>query len=364
MANQLFFCDSFSHYATGDITRKWTQLGGASIFPTAGRSGGGAVAVVAYGPSFTIPGTAASTSGPFGCATLAVGVAVKAGGAGPIVSFTSPFGVEASLSNNWDGTLSITLGGYTVATSAPVFSLNTWYYVEFCYQVQYIVDQLLWNFWVYLMPPPFLTAHNLVLPVSRVPGAIGLPIYVPNQVQLRSAGGGYNSLFCDFYLTGSTNPLFGSDTPLTFGNVGNVTVGAIRPRADSGVNGWTPNISGPHYAMVDDGVPDFDATILTDGGVGSEDLHYMQPIPGNAIVYGIQSLLCAQKSGVGSATVAPVYREGSTDYVGATQYPSVAKVDESGWWYQREALLESVATGGAWTAPEINSLMFGPRRIS
>ena len=153
-----------------------------------------------------------------------------------------------------------------------------------------------------------------------------------------------------------------SDAPLVFGDT---AVYVQRPAADQGTNAWTPSTPGSHYAMVDDTTPDDLATILSDAGVGTEDLHGLSAVdvsPNSPTILGAQFLACTEKDAPGGATYEHVYNEAGTDYLdpaGATYDPSAAA-----WLYSREVQQDNPDGSGAWTVAKLNALNFGIRRTA
>lgn len=391
MASHLLYCDSFAHYATGDITRKWTEAGsGAVILSGGGRAGGSAINVLSYGVVLTLAGPTLPLEN-FGYTSLALGAAWQADSTdGPVMAYQGVMGCPGlSLWSAADGSLMVKVGasGALAASTPGVVTPDTWYYVEFVFWLKRKIlydgaemgkpyTHSYWNFEVYVTPAGgpralVLTDYDETYGApATVYGdfTLTIPDGLPSQIKLTAPGGGFNAKFGDLYCTGSVDLIHPAgdasvsyDLPETFGDV---TVGVIRPRADTAQNGWTPSAGGGHYAMVNEAGPDYGDTILTDGGVGTEDLHLMDPVPAGAVIYGIQALICAEKTDTGLATVAPVYREGATDRAGTPQYPS--SIDHSGgnqsWLYLREPLRKSVASGADWTEAELNAMHFGPRR--
>ena len=127
----LLFIDGFDHYATADITKKWTTIGAGSpvINASAGRRSGGAL----LSPSVTTNTANITKTLAASYATLIVGFAFKVTAmSGRTVLRLFDGGTEhVNLRLNADGTLSVRRATTVLTTSANSISTDTWYFLEF-----------------------------------------------------------------------------------------------------------------------------------------------------------------------------------------------------------------------------------------
>ncbi len=128
------YLDSFDHYATADMTGKWTavdRLGvGVLISPATGRNGAQSLRFVAV---------AGAGSGYFAYKTLGaqatwiVGFAFRTGamgGTSAMFTWRDAGTDQCSVGINPDGTLFVSRGGTVLGTSTDAISTSTYNYVE------------------------------------------------------------------------------------------------------------------------------------------------------------------------------------------------------------------------------------------
>jgi len=141
--------------------------------------------------------------------------------------------------------------------------------------------------------------------------------------------------------------------------LGDGTVVTILPNAGGAVTGWTPSAAGGNWDQVNEPAPDDDATYVGATAPGTTDTYGYQNIPGGAIVKGAHFNILARKEGDGSASLAPVYRQGGVDYVGPTQGVVSTAYDR----YLTQPYDVNPATDAPFTDGEINGNEFGVRKV-
>src|SRR5215471_17550638 len=187
----LLFIDSFDHYSTAQITRKWTSMSNASIVTSPVRTGtqamqggGGTFAYKTFGASYP---------------ELTAGAAYQVNGFNNymLVFQNTPAGLTFYLQQVGDGRLQLyfSYGGQSV-TSPPstfVMAINRWYYFE----IQATVTG---------GPPASVNATaqangvNIITWTGTLSSA-GLAGLQFNAVGLGGPGGGYSATVDDFYCT-------------------------------------------------------------------------------------------------------------------------------------------------------------------
>lgn len=296
MAFQFIFCDSFDHYATGDIDKKYgSNSPDGSVNTTSPRTGTQACALVSLG------GPTTKNFGKQG--NLVVGHAINPGVyEGAIMIFeqqaASDFACFAQI--NGDGSISVinhtpTQPGQTLVTTPPaVLQLGVYAYVEYG-----IV---------------FAEAGSVYVRVNEVlvASAVGVPtIPLPSP----------QDTYCDAVSLSGPNAILGSvhyhdDYYIGTDDAGepqNSFLGAIRiypyiPSANKTPLDWTPSAN-TNYQQTST-IPPNPSDYVSDDTVGDIDQYEMQPIPGHGpvgvfTIVGGQIVICAALSAAGSGAVAP-----------------------------------------------------------
>lgn len=338
----LRFCDGFDHYATADITEKWTSTTGSpAINSTAGRrSGGGLLSPNASGSATNVVKTIDAQS------TWIVGFAFKAsvisGTIRSIVSLLDAGTAQATLKLNNDGTLSAmrsTGNGTVLGTTTFALSTGVVYYIE----IKVFIHDTTGTFEIKVDGSSKLaltgqdtkqtangTANQVLLGADA---AITLSTYTYDDVYV-----------CDG--TGSTNNDF----------LGDCRVDAYLPNG----NGNSSQLTGSdgnstdNYLLVDESPPNDDTDYVEHATVGNKDTYAVTDMSHTpSSIFGIQVLANAKKDDAGARSLATVTRSGGTDNDGATQALSTSYV------YYAQIRETDPNTSAAWTKTNLNSAEFG-----
>ena len=338
--------DSFDHYGTAQIMQKWT--GGldnlsAAIVASPARFGAGAMQV--SNASFSNP---ASIYKVIDAQTdWYIGAAIYPGAAVAIPQFMYlRSGTTFQVGVAWDyttGYLSITNGSTTLATGTHAVAPGQWTYIELGVHIHSSTGTA--------------TIHrNGVLEctatgVNTNPAGTG----TADTIALGSHGtiSGSNGIYADDLYAcdgnGSVNNTF----------LGDVRVQALLPTSDGANHAWTPSAGSTHYSLVDEVPPDGDTSYVASSTVGQVDEYGMTAIAiASGTVFGVQTMLYARKDDAGTRTIAPVVREGGTDYVGATVALGTSYA------YFSQLYEQDPATSAAWTIAGINGDQFGCKVIA
>ena len=221
----LLHADGFDHYATADLTKKWTAIQGIStstILPVSGRRGGGAFSTA------TASGWATKTL-PSSPSTVIAGFAFRPANNGAanhrFFSLLENGAYHIYLNFNAANKIDVTRNSTLLATGSAVLSIGAFYYIEVK-----------------------ATIHDTTGAVTvRVNG---LNDIVLTNVDTRNAGAGVinqvgigdpgtfgptgGAMWDDFYLcdtSGTTNNDFLGDT----------RVDTLYPNADGAFSAWTPS---------------------------------------------------------------------------------------------------------------------------
>jgi len=368
--------DSYDHYATADLTEKYTQLlegsPGGGPAPTAtigafGRrstsglrciSGGSSLNFTAKFPAFVLTATGAivvvgfawkQANSTYGA--LQVGTNVddlsdnSAVCSNALVVIRQGSVTQGFLRVNTNGTLSYVRGpgaSQTVlGTTALALALGTTYYIELKVEISNTVGTV--DIHVDGAPWLALTTQDTQATASATWNELWLN--KPSGVTIQWD-------WDDLYVCDGS----GAAPWNTF--LGDCRVDALYPTGAGATTGWTPS-AGANWQCVDDTAPNDDTDYTTASSAGLVDTFVVSdaPVPGAAI-YGVQHCLSAKKTDAGTATIAPVIRHSGVDYVGADLFPG------TGYTYARVIDVLNPGTAAAWTEAGFNAAEFGVKRTT
>jgi hypothetical protein len=332
MAEALPFLDSFDHYDAAHVTRKWTSGGGA--ITSSGRNNNGWLFGTGVG------GIELSKTFGLEYSTFCAGVAYQTQSfAGILLKFGSiPDGSSFTLEHFGDGRLRASSGGVFSSPSTFVMNKNQFYYFELS-GTTVSLGGTSWRF-------DYVARANedVILSGSFTRTMAASFNGKMNILSIAGPGGAFNSTIDDVYATGTVL-------------LGDVFIGVIRPNAEGDELAWTPNAGGVHFNRANEHSPDDDTTYLAAAATGLRELHHYEDI-GVFPIKAIQTLLCTKKSDAGTGRIQSRLKNGAgTVIVGGQYYPS-----DASYLYFREGYENSVFTGVAWTAAEINAMQYGLER--
>jgi len=347
----LLFMDSFDHYATADITEKWTSMNLATINATAGRRG-------TAGLRFSNAGASTQKGLPASGSTAVVGVAVKFASLGLAVRFVGIYDAAISRDHVYlqvgpDGAISAWRGGSSAlpggsggavllgTSAAGLISAGVSAYVE----VRVVIHD---------------TAGAVTV---RVNGAEVLALV--NVDTANGASTAWTLVWLgEFAASGTTVDyddlyvLDGTGAAPWNGFLGDCRVDARYPTGAGAATGWTAS-AGANWAAVDETAPNDDTDYVAAAAAGVTDTYVTQDAPVvGAAIYGVQHVLSAKKTDSGAATIAPVIRHSGVDYVGANLSPGTA------YGYLLQIAATNPGTAAAWTEAGFNAAEFGFTRTT
>lgn len=362
----LRFIDSFNHYQTADILRKWTNVppvyqdmlpGGATLntFLTidnaGGRRGGGIKIAVGW------DGVSSFFGGPFAMglnvmktldsqSTWIIGFAYKVSILPythfNIVSLTDIGIQQLVVVLNLDGTVQIKCGNTVLATSSSPLSTGNWQYLEFKATIGTSGSvELRKN------GRTIASASGVVTKTTANNSANAIVL----GLQTGSTGGpAVNVFYDDVYVcdgTGTTNNNF----------LGDCSIDVYLPSG----NGTHSDFLGSdgnsidNYLLVNQTYPDDDTTYVHSDVLNAQDTYIIPDMPFTpTAIYGIQSNFIAKKNDAGPREISTAIRLSGVDYVGggsqvlSTTYNNVMSIIEL-----------CPATSAAWNIAEFNAAEFG-----
>ena len=335
----LLFLDSFDHYDTGDITKKWNSVLGCAIGGGYGRNGTAGIFLWGAGNTYITKTLLSSYT------TLITGFAIQFTTAltnAVFLQLRDAGTVQVDLRLNADGTMSIRRNGTVLGTSTESVLLDRWYFVEFkvlinngAGTIDLRVNEISWISEV--AQDTQVTANNTANEIVLFHPNVGTQFYI-DDLHVMDDSGAVNNDF-----------------------IGDYRVEALLPNGAGNAAQWDrfPDTGEANYEDVDETPSDDDATYCYQNAAGLPqlDTHLMENLVTTAgLVAGVQTLLDARKDDAGSVTIQPVFRQGAADYVQS----SVNLGDN--YRYEREIVESDPDTAAAWTVAGINSVEFGYRR--
>lgn len=346
----LLFLDSFDHYSTEEIDRKWTSaFTMPTIRPGEGRCGTAALWMDTFN---------SVTKGlPFAAAGGTCGFAFKVWvDSGiptvPLVRISNLQTQHLMVQREIDGSMSVyrtlATGSALLGASAPgLFHVDIWYYCE----LQWVLDA---------------SAGSVTLRVNNVTHVEETGIRTVGEIDIFGAPADATarivSFSCpanraywieDLYVLDDTGP-----APLN-APLGDSRVEYLRPRAAGSSQEWTPVGSPAHWFNVDDNAtPDEDSTYVEANVPDLVDTNLYQPtgLPTGNPIFGAQLSLYGRKTEPGPRVIAPVVN-------GVVGAPHVGVSFES-YQYRHTPYGLNPATGTAWTVASINTIDAGVKVVS
>jgi hypothetical protein len=333
----LLFCDSFDHYATADIAKKWTSHSSATI-GAFGRNSTNGMRHNSNASSFAkkVLGTAS--------ANHVVGFSWKTNLIGDtadriLCALYDGSTEQVSVRINSLGKLLVSRAGTTLATGTTVLSSAVAYYIEFkatigttgSYTLRINGVTELTSASANTKNTSNATADTLVIGPTTAGGTANMTQIDYDDLVWMDASGSVNNDF-----------------------LGDARVFCSKPSADGAASQWTPNSGGTHFNRVNEATPDDDTTYLSSPTVNNKDSWAVDDLPGSAsLVKAVQMVPYVKKSDAGVRVAAPLLRISGTDYVQpdmvlSTSYQYLPKIVEL-----------SPATGVAFTVAEVNAMEVG-----
>jgi hypothetical protein len=347
----LLFIDGFDHYATADITRKWTDCNFSTDLDivTGGRNGGNRLRLCAAN-QYTAP-YVFKTALPASGSTVILGSAVNFNTqrADEVWLYKIYLGSTILFTLAWEATtgrIKVFRGNeaYLFGTTTFACSPNTWYYIEFkavihsstgTYELRINGDNVLSG-----------SGNTQVAATATWDG-----------ISLWWDGGASQSTKCyfdDLYVCDGSGSVLNDF-------LGDCRVDTHFATADGTTHTFTP-LSGTHTENVDDTAPDGDTTYNGSTAADDKDTFVTEDFKNTATaeIKAVQINMMAAKSSPGSSRVCSVVRHSGTDNDGT----SLAVGAESYVDYMQ--VLEQNPNGGSptdWTPTDFNAAEFGYKRV-
>ena len=345
------FGDSFDHYATADINKKWNRKGNAPTIGATGRNGTSGLTTTG---SSTFVEKTLDTPAPTG-ATIIVGVAYKASafaaesGILQVVSAGLPI---LSLNQVTDGTLRLRRGTYNgtiLGTTVRALNSGVWAYLE----LKVLIDG---------------AAGTAAL---RVNGEDWAPFPLAGQdtgtdgyngIHLggNSSGASHTAVYDDLYVLDGTDSGIAGNPLNDF--LGDTRGEVLLPNGNGATSGFTGNDGNEvdNYALVNEATPNDDTSFVAAQAVDAKDTYPFSDARTIGSIRCVQHLLCMKKSDTATKTVKSVVRDGGgTDRDStATQNPAQVTYDYYRFNYPSDP---ASPLTGPWLKDNLNACEFGQK---
>jgi hypothetical protein len=143
---------------------------------------------------------------------------------------------------------------------------------------------------------------------------------------------------------------------------GDVHVETTLPTSDGANTDFTPDTGTTHYTQVDDSTstfPDGDSTYVASSDVNDKDTYGFADLAIlTGTVYAIQTNIYARKDDAATREIAPVIRQGGSDYDGTTVALSTSYA------FKSQIYENDPSDSANWTVGKVNSAEFGVKVVT
>jgi hypothetical protein len=344
----LIFGDSFSHYGTADLLKKWSSAGGSGaraivtdVAPP------GAMASLSIASNNT-PGYLTKTL-PSTYTTFVYGFWFYCSAAtaiNQIVHFLDGATLHIALAMDATGHLQFIRNATVLATSANAMSATTWYHIEMKVTIGDAGDAPSGRYQVKVDGSDWI-ADSGTGQDTRNAGNANISV-----LKLFGAGNAQPGIWVtDIYLLD------------TSGAVANDFLGpcrfhVLRPEGVGYSAQWTGNFA-DNFINVRDRHADGDATFNQDSTAGHIDAFEMTDVPAGT-VHALQHVIEARRDAGAARVIRPITRIGGTNYNGTSFTMAASHL------FYCDPVSVSPATGGAtaWDDAEVDGAEFGYELVS
>lgn len=351
----LRFCDSFKHYSTAQLTRKWTAAqANTTVVAAVGRFGGQALALKSTTSGVTSFGVSKTLDAQ---ATWIVGYAflTDLGGYLYLATFVDIGATQVFVVLEPGGTIAAYRGSATAGAISNLLGRSTlilksgvWYYIEIKVTINDTTG-------IVTVKINGATALSLTgQDTKQSANATANIIHIgQNGLGGASAANSTSLIYAeDLYIcdaTGSSNNDF----------LGECKVECLFPDGNGANTSWTPSTGVNHAALVDENPATDDTDYVSSSTAGHKDTFtFGNMATASGTVKGIQITATARKDDVGTRTIAPIIRQSATDYIGTNQNLSTTYT------MYLQTYDVNPATAAAFTISEVNADEFGLQLVA
>ena len=343
----LLFCDSYDHYETVDLSRKYSTLGTTQVISANGRCSTNAL-VVDIDPGFNgvikgVP-TTTPTQAIWGFAVKFTAASIQGNftslmsGDANVISFrrTSTGSIEYSIND------AAAFATWTSCTGGDTIRVGQWYYIEFKVVLATTAAGSI-----------TIRVNAADVTSSGFSSGVTTAFYSSTWDGIKLGGAGFGPViyYDDFYIADTAGASPWNDF------LGDVRVEYLQPTSNGTTQEWDNTGGAAAWNSVDDGsAPDDDTTYISTA-VANEIATFNyenSSLPTGATVFGVQVSFLALKAEPGDRAIAPVVREGVTNYVASNTYISDESYD-----YRHVMMQTNPADAAAWAIADVNNNEIG-----
>ena len=325
----VIFTDSFAHYATADLAKKYSSVSGYSKIVSPGRVAGSFC--LQFDNTFTTERTAlVIPGGNRSTVYVEAGMRVSVTPGNDVALLLLRDGNNTQVDLRWtsSGELRITRNGTSLGVTTGLALLtNTWYHIG-------------------LMATIHASAGAFEL---RVNGITRLSATGQNT---QATGNAWVSQVAFGNLANFNSSHFADFIVSTDGFCGDCVVKAILPQGAGNYSQWTPS-TGSGWQCVDEAAMNNDTDYVESGTTGRRNSYDFAPVGVNGTVKAVQRVTTVRKDDAGSRAIKQFTRISGTDYDG----PVVSVTDS--YVMQCGVMPVNPATGAEWSIAEIDAAEFG-----
>lgn len=338
----MLFCDSFDHYASAQLTHKWTAIGtGTTIVAATGRRGTQAAKVSSTNHYLQ------KTFGTY-YSTLVTGFSLnysaKSAGdqAHGLLALQEGATIHLSVALKADGSVVVVLGGYAtgtvLATATGTLALGSTTYIEF----KATIHDTTGSFELRFNGATVASASGID---TRNAGALG---------QVNNIKYAYTTY--TYAATLYVDDLYINDTAGSANNnfLGDIRIDCVMPNADGTYLDGTPSTGTTHYTLVDE-IPPTATDYVSLTTTGHKDSYGFADMPsvGTSSIKAVQVVGSMLKSDAASRGASSVVKSGATTAYGTSRALSTSQTMYT---YIHET---DPNTSAAWTEANVNAAEFG-----
>jgi hypothetical protein len=337
----LRFADSFDHYLTAEITKKWDVFasGGVVTIGAFGRNGTNGLRIAR--PDFGV-----AVSRGAGAQTHIVGFSFNVGSfpsnsLGEVVAFDDGANNQISVLLNTVGKLYVFSHGVQLGIMANPLNTGVPNYIEFKCKIDNSTGtiELRVNGVAVIAASGLDTQNTANATADRL------------RLGIAANNGGANWDYDDLYWCDSTGAQCNDF-------LGDIRVQCLRPTGVGATNAFTPS-AGANWQNVDDVTPNDDTDYNSSATPGQVDTFATGDLtPTTGTIKAVQTLVYARKDDAGVRTIAPVIRHAGADNVGPNH--NIA----AGYAYYVDIFEVHPGTGVAFTVADVNGDEFGYKEVA
>jgi len=327
----LRFIDGFDHYATADLSMKWTPTGSPTISAGNGRRGTSCLEIP-IGTSSVAKTLDAQSVWILG---MALRISAAPTSSQNFLDVLDVSTIQISVEINTDLTLRVLRGTTEIGRTTAVLVTGVYTYIE----CSIVINNTTGSIILRLNGVAVLTLGPLDTQQTANSTA--------NLIRLRALGTSAFTRYDDLYICDGT----GAAPHNTF--LGDCRIDTLLPNSDSTPQQWAPSTGTTHYTLVDEATPNTTDYVSSSTPTHRELFGMQDLTAATGTIYGAQLNLAALKSDAGARSIKSLIKSGSSEASSAAVALSTSQL------YLLQMQVTDPATTAAWTESGINAVTCG-----